>query len=119
MSENAKTLSSGHLFPEMNHNEVVGWEYPGKILKGFAAVILRDASGHPRVSRRMDITRQIIRKEGIRVIEAASSGRGRLARIFSLIYTGDYVSYYLAILNKCDPTPVESVTYLKNELSKQ
>ena len=52
-------------------------------------------------------------------MEVASVGKGLLARIFSLIYIGDFASYYLAILNKCDPTPVERVTYLKNELAKR
>lgn len=117
LSENAKTLSSGHLFPEMAHNDIVGWKYPKGSLKNFVAVILRDASGHSRVSRKMDIARDIIKREGCRVIEVASSGRSRLARIFSLMYTGDYVSYYLAMLNGIDPTPVDRITYLKKALT--
>jgi glucose/mannose-6-phosphate isomerase len=45
-------------------------------------------------------------------------GKGLLSRIFSLVYMGDFVSLYLAILNRRDPTPVERVTYLKKELAK-
>ena len=41
-----------------------------------------------------------------------------MSRIFSLVYIGDFVSYYLAVLYGIDPTPVEKVTYLKNELAK-
>ena len=53
-----------------------------------------------------------------KVIEVNSVGKELLARIFSLVYIGDFVSFYLAILNKIDPTPVERVMYLKRELAK-
>ena len=118
IAENSKALSSTHVFPEMNHNEIVGWENPKKMLKDFVVIILRDKSDHPRTSKRMDITKVIIKKKAGRIIEVKSSGSGLLARVFSLIYIGDFVSYYLAILNKRDPTPVESVMYLKTELGK-
>ncbi len=118
LAENSKTISSSHIFPEMNHNEIVGWENPKKLLKDFVVVILRDKGDHPRIAKRMDITKDIIEKEGVDVVEVNSVGEDVLSRIFSLIYIGDFVSYYLAILNKRDPTPVERVTYLKNELAK-
>ncbi len=119
LAENAKVLSSGHLFPEMNHNEIVGWENPRRLLKKFIVVILRDALDHPRISRRMDITKSLLNKEGIKVIEVSSVGQTRLARIFSLLYIGDFVSFYLAILNRTDPTPVKRITYLKKELDRE
>jgi len=117
-AENSKTLSSGHLFPEMNHNEIVGWENPKKTLKECVAIILRDAADHPRISRRMDVTRKLLKREKVKVLEAYSSGKELLARIFSLVYTGDFVSFYLAILNGIDPTPVEKITMIKKELAK-
>ncbi|MBI5124316.1 MAG: bifunctional phosphoglucose/phosphomannose isomerase, partial [Candidatus Omnitrophica bacterium] len=118
LAENSKTLASSHLFPEMNHNEIVGWENPKSILRNCAVVFLRDAADHPRISRRMDITKNILKKNRIKVIEVSSAGKELLARMFSLVYIGDYVSFYLAILNKRDPTPVERVVYLKKELLK-
>ena len=80
--------------------------------------MLRDVLMHPRVGLRMDITRDIIKKEGVQLIEIWSRGEDLLSRIFSLIYIGDFVSYYLAILYGIDPTPVERVTYLKQRLSE-
>ncbi|KPK96767.1 MAG: hypothetical protein AMJ95_12405 [Omnitrophica WOR_2 bacterium SM23_72] len=118
IAENSKALSSSHVFPEMNHNEIVGWDNPKKLFKNFVAVILRDKGMHPRVAMRMDITADLIRKEGVEVIEIWSSGEGLLSRIFSLIYIGDFVSLYLAILYGIDPTPVDRVTYLKEQLAK-
>jgi len=118
LSENSKALASSHVFPEMNHNEIVGWQNPKKLLKNFTVVMLRDNKMHPRVIKRMDITKEILKKEGISVLEVWSKGQGLLGRILSLIYAGDFVSFYLAILYAIDPTPVERVTYLKQELAK-
>ena len=118
LSENAKTISSGHLFPEMNHNEIVGWQYPKNTLKDFTVILLRDIADHPRVSRRIDITADILKDEGIKVIEVNSTGDDLLGRIFSLIYIGDFVSFYLAVLNRTDPTPVKRIAYLKDRLAR-
>lgn len=118
IAENSKALSSCHLFPEMNHNEIVGWQNPKKLFKNFIVVMLRDDSMHPRVAKRMDITADIIRKEQVELIEIWSQGENLLSRIFSLIYIGDFISYYLAILYRIDPTPVERVTYLKKRLAE-
>lgn len=117
IEENAKTLASTHVFPELNHNETVGWEGPKALLKDFAVVLLRDESEHPRVTKRIEITGTMIGKDS-KVIEVRSKGRNLLSRMFSLIYTGDFVSYYLALLNGIDPTPVERIASLKKELSK-
>jgi glucose/mannose-6-phosphate isomerase len=119
LAENAKALSSSHVFPEMNHNEIVGWEQPRKLFKDFVVLMLRDKAVHPRVAIRMDITEDILKKQGIKILEIWSRGEGLLSRIFSLIYIGDFVSYYLAILYGIDPTPVDRVTYLKKELSER
>ncbi|MFA5339224.1 MAG: bifunctional phosphoglucose/phosphomannose isomerase [Candidatus Omnitrophota bacterium] len=117
LAENAKTLASTHVFPELNHNETVGWEGPEKLLKDLAVVILRDESEHPRVAKRIEITKTMIGKE-TKVIELRSKGRNLLSRMFNLINTGDFVSCYLAIQNGVDPTPVERIVNLKKELSK-
>jgi glucose/mannose-6-phosphate isomerase len=118
IAENSKALSWSHLFPEMNHNEIVGWEEPRKLFKNLLVVMLRDEWTHRRVNIRMDITRDILKKEGIEILEIWSRGEALLSRILSLIYIGDFTSYYLALLYGIDPTPVERVTYLKNKLAE-
>jgi glucose/mannose-6-phosphate isomerase len=117
-AENSKTLSSVNVFPEMNHNEIVGWRFPRKILKNFAVIILRDVSEHKRVAKRIEITKNMLIKKGFGVKEIWSHGNSLMARLFSLIYIGDFTSFYLAILNKVDPTPVEPIAYLKKKLAK-
>jgi len=117
-AENAKILAFGHVVPEMNHNELVGWKVMKRQMSNMAVIFLRDEHDHPRVQRRMEITREIVGEYANEVIEVYSTGTSLLARMFSLIYLGDWTSYYLAILNGMDPTPVRVIDYLKNELGK-
>lgn len=119
LAENAKTLSSSHFFPELCHNEIVGFEFPARALKNVVVVLLRDKDDHARISKRFDIVKRILSKAGVPVVEVRSRGRSALARIFSLIYLGDFVSYALAIMNRVDPTPVEKISYLKKELCRR
>ena len=67
----------------------------------------------------MDITQGILDKKGIDIFGIASMGKGLLSRMMSLILIGDMASFYLAIMNNVDPTPVERIKYLKNELAKE
>lgn len=118
IAENSKALSSSHVLPEMNHNEIVGWEFPKGLLKDFKVVILRDKDDHARTQKRIEISKAIIEKSGAEIFEFERRDHSLLARLFSLIYIGDFASLYLAILNGIDPTPVKNVDYLKSELTK-
>lgn len=118
LAENSKSLSSNHVFPELTHNEIVGWDFPKELLDYFTVIILRDKGDNPRIAKRMDITASIIKQKAKNVIEVFSEGDELLSRIFSLIYIGDFVSFYLAILNGIDPTPVDKITYLKKKLAE-
>jgi glucose/mannose-6-phosphate isomerase len=118
IAENAKQLSSGHVLPEMNHNELVGWEVLSELMKQMHVIFLSDIGTHKRVAIRERITKQIVSQYAGEVTEIASEGKGLLARLFSLIYFGDWVTLYLAILNNVNPEPVAIIDYLKNELSK-
>jgi glucose/mannose-6-phosphate isomerase len=119
IAENAKSLAFGNVIPEMNHNELVGWKALRRMMEeDLAVVFLRDGHDHPRVKVRMEITKGIVEQYASRVIEVKSEGKSLLARMFSLIYLGDWMSFYLAVLNGIDPTPVRVIDYLKGELSK-
>ncbi|MBI3189241.1 MAG: bifunctional phosphoglucose/phosphomannose isomerase [Ignavibacteriales bacterium] len=118
IAENAKQLAFGNVLPEMNHNELVGWNVMKRLMKTMTVVFLRDKDDHARVQLRMKIMKDIVGKYSPNVIEVWSEGSCPLARLFSLVYLGDWVSYYLAILNEVDPTPVKVIDYLKGELAK-
>jgi glucose/mannose-6-phosphate isomerase len=118
-NENSKALAYVGEFPELNHNEIVGWQG----LKAFNApaevIVLRDRSEHPRVAERIGITLEVMKGDGVQTREVWSEGQSLLARIFSLIYLGDFVSIYLAVLYGEDPTPVRRIDELKKRLSEE
>lgn len=118
IAENSKALSSSNILPEMNHNEIVGWAFPKKLLKYFKVIMLSDKDDHKRIEERVKISSGIIKKSGAEVMVFKKENGGRLARIYSLMYIGDFMSFYLAILNNIDPTPVGPIDYLKRELAK-
>jgi glucose/mannose-6-phosphate isomerase len=86
------------------------------LVGNFAVLFLRDRGDHPQVQRRFDLTQEILRGKSGRVQEVWSEGESILARIFSMICLGDFVSYYLACLNSVDPTPVAIIETLKEKL---
>jgi glucose/mannose-6-phosphate isomerase len=118
VAENAKSLMSSHVLPEMNHNEVVGWQIPEDTLRETLVILLRDRGDHKRVQKRMELTRQLLSERTPNVAEVWSEGKGLLARMFSLVYLADWTSYYLAVLNSVDPTPVVVIDQLKSELGR-
>lgn len=118
IAENAKQLAFGNVLPEMNHNELVGWNVLKDLMKQTHVVFLRDKSEHPRIAVREEITKTIVSQYCSGLSEVWSEGPSLLARMFSLVQFGDWVSYYLAVLNNQDPTPVNAIDHLKNELAK-
>lgn len=117
IEENAKNLAFHHMLPEMNHNELVGWMHPQEVLKQVAVVLLRDEGDHPQVQRRFDLIRDIITAKAGALHEVWSEGESLPARVLSSIYLGDFVSLYMAYLNRTDPTPVEVIDFLKKQLA--
>ena len=117
LNENAKLLGHSALVPELNHNEIVGWENPGPVHRMAAVVLLRDREDAPEVAKRLTLTAEYAAAHGASVHEWHSTGEGRLARLASLIQFGDYLSFYLALLNGADPTPIASIDEFKRRLS--
>lgn len=118
MAENAKTLVWGHVLPEMNHNELVGWNTLQQQMKEIQVFFLRDKEDHSRVAKRIEITKELLSQYTMHITEVWSEGRSRLARLFSLVHLGDWVSFYLAMLHGKDPMPVKVIDHLKEELGK-
>ncbi|KUG03848.1 glucose-6-phosphate isomerase, archaeal ii / mannose-6-phosphate isomerase, archaeal [hydrocarbon metagenome] len=118
INENAKSPAYYNIFPELNHNEIVGFEVPREILQRQVYIILRDDGDYERIKKRIDISKNIIKDQVKNIIEVHSRGESYLARVFSLIYVGDYASVYLALDYGINPTPVKMIDYLKEQLAQ-
>jgi glucose/mannose-6-phosphate isomerase len=118
INENSKWPCFWNVFPELDHNEIVGYEIENNINRQVKIIYLQDKEGLLRVEQRRKITRKIIEDKVAEFIVCPTKGKGKMARMFSLIFLGDMASYYLAILNQVDPSPVACIENLKKELDK-
>lgn len=118
IEENSKMLAFGNLIPEMNHNEIVGWEHIAHLAGRLTVVMLKDRDDNPRVAKRMEIVKELVMDQALSVIEISTIGDSRLERMFSLIQLADWVSLYLAFLNEIDPTPIAKIDILKSKLAE-
>ena len=116
INENSKTMAYYEVFAELNHNAIVGYQLP-KMIKECTVVMLDSFLLHERIRLRYEITQKLLEQAGIpyQVIRAESSTP--LSQMMELVFVGDYVSYYLAMLNGVDPSPVKSIDFLKNSLA--
>ena len=112
-NENAKIHAFCHVFPELDHNELVGYD---NIKAGYHVIIIKDDDDYVKIKKRMDITKRLISEAGINVTEMVIKGDCFLTKLFSAIYLGDLTSYYLALKYGTDPTPVDIIEKLKKEL---
>ncbi len=117
LNENAKQPAFWAELPELCHNEVVGYELTGRILPQGTVLFLRSAHDHPRVGKRVEILQELLAARGIPWLDVPGRGEGSAAQLLSLLYLGDWVSYYLALLNRVDPTPVAIIHELKARLA--
>jgi glucose/mannose-6-phosphate isomerase len=115
LNENAKILAWHHTFPEMNHNELVGWKNENKSL---AVLLIRNETDYFRTAKRMDICKEIIGSKSASFTEIWSKGNNTIERILYLIHLLDYVSVFLAEKRNIDAEEIEVINFLKGELSK-
>ena len=118
LNENSKTWAFHEVFPELNHNAVVGYRFPPELASNILVVMLQSSHLPQPILHRYRITSQILKKANVSLRLIDGLGKSPLSQIMSLVLFGDYVSYYLAILNKTNPTPIETIDFLKGELGK-
>lgn len=116
LNENSKVFAVWNAFPELTHNETVGWEGVKGGDPALSVVVLRDRQDPDRSALMVEAVRDILAHRARVVTEVWSQGGGMLARLFSLILLGDLVSCYLAVIRDVDPTPVRPIEDVKKRL---
>ena len=115
LNENSKLLVNTHVFPEMNHNELVGWTYS----EGLRVVlVLRTPEDHKRTQIRMELSAEIFQESGSDVIFIEPEGDNKMQRLMDLVYLGDYLSLIMAERAGIDPVEIHNITRLKDALDK-
>jgi len=117
-NENAKNWGAFDVLPELNHNGVVGFPHPDIARDALTVLLLRSDRDNPRHKLRFDVTRELLDRASIPHKTLQFSGASMLSEVLQLTLFTDYVSFYVALLNGADPSPVKSIDYLKERLAK-
>jgi glucose/mannose-6-phosphate isomerase len=117
INENAKAPAFFNELPELDHNELMGWTSLPHVTASTVALFLHDESDEERLTRRAELTAREYEALGVATELVAARGESRIARLFSLVQLGDYVSCYLALLYGVDPTPVDAIQAFKANLA--
>ncbi len=115
-NETSKTFSVFSEFPELNHHLMEGLKNP-KDRKLKILLIVSD-NYSPKIKRRIELTKDVIIKNGISLIEYEAKGDYKLTQVLKTLFFGGYVTFYLAMLYGQDPGLIPWVDYFKKELSK-
>jgi glucose/mannose-6-phosphate isomerase len=117
-NENAKNWSAFDVMSELNHNAVVGFEHPPVAKEALTVLLLRSDRDNPRHKLRFEVTRELLDRARIPHKTLQFAGRNMLSEVLQMVLFTDYVSFYIALLNGADPSPVKSIDYLKDRLAK-
>ncbi len=115
LNENAKIHAFCNVFPELNHNEMVGFV---KLNANYYVVFLEDESDHRRVKERIRLTKETIGAKGVPSTQLVIKGDNPLTKLLSAVHIGDLTSVYLARLTSVDPEPVAIIEDFKKQLGR-
>lgn len=117
ISELAKAWAQFEALPEADHNTLAGSQHPEEVLSRTLALFLRSSSDHPRNALRIEITKRMLMLQGVGTDFVDAQGKTPLENMWTALHLGDYVAYYLAMCYEVDPTPVDALQSLKQELA--
>jgi glucose/mannose-6-phosphate isomerase len=117
-NENAKNWAHYDVMSELNHNAVVGFPHPPIARDAQTVLLLRSRRDNPRHQLRFEVTKELLDRSQIAHKDLQFDGDSLLSEILQMTYFTDYVSFYVALLNGADPSPVTSIDYLKDRLAK-
>ncbi len=117
-NENAKSWAAFDVLPELNHNAVVGFPEPKVAREALAVLLLRSDHDNPRHQVRWDVTKELLDRAGVPHHTLRFPGTSALSEVLQMTYFTDYLTFYVALLNRADPSPVTSIDYLKERLAQ-
>jgi glucose/mannose-6-phosphate isomerase len=117
INENAKTMTFANTFPELCHNEIIGWVGADKQgVKQWVTILLKDGTESAKMTARAKVTLGLVADKSEQHTVVAP-GKSLLEKMLALTYFGDFVSLYLAALNDVDPENIDFINTLKAQLA--
>jgi glucose/mannose-6-phosphate isomerase len=117
LNENSKVWAFYEEISELNHNAVEGFGLPKEIAARAFVVLLYHPKLNPRNILRYNATRDALEAAGVASQNVEARGAGEVARVLTAILFGDWVSYYLAMLNGVRPAPMPAIDGMKRWLA--
>lgn len=117
-NENAQLPAFASPLPELNHNEIVGWE-AARDLGRFSYVSLEDPQAHERNQLRAELTAELASAGADPVVRVQARGSTRVERLVSLVLLGDLVSLYAAVLRGVDPVDIPAIDSIKASMASR
>jgi len=116
-NENSKLHAFNNVLPELNHNEIISWETFLDKQINLKLITVTDKNYHPKINKRFEITSELAKAAGVEIISLQSNSENLKVRIMDLIYLGDWITYYLAVLRGFDPSEINNINVLKQRLA--
>ena len=112
LQENAKMHAACEDVIEASHNGIVSWEKKSDVMP----ILIRGSEDHIKTKERYEILKEFFIEKKIKYEEIISVEGNILSKLITLIYLLDYATIYKAIIDNIDPSPVNAINFIKNEL---
>jgi len=113
LQENAKRHAMAEDVIEACHNGIVAWEKPHSDVR---PILIEGTDDYIKTKERWGILKKYFEKNQIEYREVHTIEGSILSKIMYMIYFFDYVTIYNAVLSSVDPSPTNSIDYIKKNL---
>ncbi|MCW8802811.1 MAG: bifunctional phosphoglucose/phosphomannose isomerase [Ignavibacteriaceae bacterium] len=117
LNENSKLHAFHNTIPEMNHNEIIGWESYKEKQFHTKVIYLFDKEYHPQNKKRFDVLNDILAEQKIDILSVSSNEKHKKVRIMDLIFLCDWISFYVSVLRGFDPSEIDFIHRMKQRLT--
>jgi glucose/mannose-6-phosphate isomerase len=119
MNETGKVPAFYNIFPELNHNEMQGYDFVDinkEMSDYFHFIIISDSADHPRITKRMEVVEELFQEKGFPVTKIYLEGESRFERIFKSLLLADWVALNLAKYYEVEPEKVALIEEFKKRI---
>jgi len=117
LNENSKLHAFHNVIPEMNHNEIIGWESFKEKQFNAKVIYLIDQKFHSQNSKRFEILKEMLNQQKVDVLTLSSDAGNKKVRIMDLIFLSDWISFYTSVLRGFDPSEIDFIHRMKQRLT--
>lgn len=116
-NETAKIPAFYNILPELNHNEMTGFDPTEKtedLIHHFRFIMLRDRDDHERIQKRMDVLEKLLEQRGLEVISLELEGNSFFEKIFNSLLIADWATLHTSYMYNTEPEQVPMVEEFKS-----